>query len=91
MSRKSRFWSALLDEEPTLAEAMREGRTALFFLSAPEELAVDIAELLLARGVDSKHKDAEGLTASDAAAKSGLEELADLLRDAQNPSSSKSL
>jgi len=81
----------LLDEEPSLAEAMREGRTALFFLSAPEERAVEIAELLLARGVDSKHKDAEGLTASDAAAKSGLEELADLLRDAQNPSSSKSL
>ena len=84
----------LLDEEPSLTQAMREGRTALFFLSAPEERAVEIAELLLARGVDSKIQDAEGLTAADAAAKAGLEELADLLRDAQNPStegSSKSL
>ncbi|HET7923907.1 MAG TPA: ankyrin repeat domain-containing protein, partial [Rhodanobacteraceae bacterium] len=77
--------SALLDEDPSLAKAMRDGRTALYFLSAPEERAVEIAELLLARGADPKHKDAEGLTAADAAAKSGLEELAALLRDAQSP------
>jgi len=63
-----------------LAQATRDGRTALFFLSAPEERAVEIAELLLARGVDPKFQDADGLTAADAAAKSGFEELADLLR-----------
>ena len=74
----------LLDEDASLAQATREGRTALYFLSAPEERAVEIAELLLARGVDPRIKDAEGLTAADAAAKSGLEELADLLRDAQS-------
>ena len=70
----------VLDEDPTLAEATRDGRTALFFLSAPEERAVEIAELLLGRGVDPKFRDAGGLTAADAAAKSGFEELADLLR-----------
>jgi hypothetical protein len=74
----------LLDEEPGLAQATRDGRTALFFLSAPEERAVEMAELLLARGVDARLTDADGLTAADDAAKSGLEELADLLRDAQS-------
>ena len=72
----------VLDEDPSLAQATRDGRTALFFLSAPEERAVEIAELLLARGVDPQFQDADGLTAADAATKSGLEELADLLRDA---------
>jgi ankyrin repeat protein len=67
-----------------LTQAVRDGRTALFFLSAPEECVVEIAELLLARGVDPKFNDADGLTAADAAAKSGLEELADLLREAES-------
>jgi len=74
---------ALFDEDPMLARATRDGRTALFFLSAPEERAIEIAELLLARSVDPAFVDADGLTAADAAAKSGLEDLADLLRDAQ--------
>ena len=58
----------------------RDGRTALFFLSAPEERAVEIAELLLGHGVDPKFRDADGLTAADAAAKSGFEDVAELLR-----------
>jgi hypothetical protein len=53
-------------------------------LSAPEERAVEIAELLLACGVDPSFLDTDGLNAADAAAKSGLEELAELLRDAQS-------
>ncbi|HJR68827.1 MAG TPA: ankyrin repeat domain-containing protein, partial [Gammaproteobacteria bacterium] len=72
---------AVLGEDPSLGQATRDGRTALFFLSAPEERAVEIAELLLAGGVDPKFRDTAGMTAADAAAKSGLEELADLLRD----------
>jgi ankyrin repeat protein len=74
----------VLDEDPSLAQATRDGRTALFFLSPPEEHAVEIAELLVARGVDPKFRDADGLTAADAAAKSGLEELTELLREAQS-------
>jgi uncharacterized protein len=74
----------LLDEDPSSAQATRDGRTALFFLSPPEERAVEIAELLLRHRVDPSFQDADGLTAADAAAKSGLEELADLLRDAQS-------
>jgi len=76
---------ALLDEDPSLAQATRDGRTALYFLSAPEERAIEIAELLLGRGVDPRFKDADNLTAADAAAKSGLEELADVLRETQAP------
>jgi hypothetical protein len=75
---------AVLAEDPTLAQATRDGRTALYFLSAPEERAVEIAELLLACGVDPSFLDTDGLNAADAAAKSGLEELAELLRDAQS-------
>ena len=74
----------LLGEDPSLTQATRDGRTALFFLSAPEERAVEIGELLLTHGVDSRFRDADGMTAADAAAKSGLEELADFLRDAQS-------
>jgi ankyrin repeat protein len=83
---------ALLDEDPALAQATRDGRTALFFLSAPEERAVEIAELLLERGVDPAFKDADEHTAAEAASRTGLEELADLLREAQlRDGSSKSL
>jgi hypothetical protein len=74
---------AVLVDDPSLAHATRDGRTALFFVSAPEELAVEIAELLLAGGVDPSFRDADGMTAADAAAKSGLEDLADLLREAR--------
>lgn len=74
---------AVLDAEPALVHATRDGRTALYFASPPEERAVEIAELLLAHGADPKFVDADGLTAADAAAKSGLDELADLLRGAQ--------
>jgi uncharacterized protein len=74
----------LLGEDPSLTQATRDGRTALFFLSAPEERAIEIAELLLARGADPRFTDPDGLTAADAAAKSGFEDLADLLRDAQS-------
>ncbi len=75
---------AVLDAEPALVQATRDGRTALYFLSPPEERALEIAELLVARGADPKFVDADGLTAADAAAKAGLEELAELLRDAQS-------
>ena len=75
---------AVLDAEPPLVQATRDGRTSLYFLSPPEERAMEIAELLIARGADPKFVDADGLTAADAAAKSGLEDLADLLRDSQS-------
>lgn len=74
---------AVLEQEPALVNATRDDRTALFFLAPPEERAIDIAELLLARGVDPDFADSNGFTAADVAAKAGLEELAELLREAQ--------
>jgi ankyrin repeat protein len=72
---------AVLGAEPQLVGATRDGRTALFFLSAPEERAIDIAELLIECGADPGFTDADGLTAADVAAKSGLEDVADRLRN----------
>ena len=76
---------SVLDEEPQLAHSPRDGRTLLYFSPTSEDRAIEIAELLLARGVDPKFVDADALTAADAAAKSGFEDLADLLRDAPAP------
>ena len=78
--------TSVLDAEPELARSTRDGKTLLYFLPASEERAVEIAELLLGRGVDPKLRDADGLTAADAAAKSGLEEVAALLSDASEAS-----
>lgn len=76
---------AILEAEPKLVGATRDGRTTLFFLSAPEERAIEIAELLIERGADPAFTDADGLTAADAAAKAGLEDLAEQLREAERP------
>lgn len=76
---------SVLEAEPPLAQATSAGKTLLYFLPTTEERAIEIAELLLARGVDPKFQDTDGLTAADAAAKSGFDELADLLRDAPSP------
>jgi len=78
---------AVIDEDPKLVDATRDGRTALFFLSAPEVRAMEIAELLIERGADPAFRDADGLSAADAAAKAGLEDLADQLREAARPGS----
>jgi hypothetical protein len=71
----------VLDAEPGLIGTTHQGRTLLFFLAAPEERAIEIAELLLARGADPAFKDADGMTAADAASKLGFDDVASLLRD----------
>jgi ankyrin repeat protein len=75
----------LLDEDPSLVRATHDGRKLLHFLSAPEERAIDIAELLLACGADAQFKDKEGKTAAALAAQQGLEDLAELLRGPGSP------
>ena len=72
----------LLDEDPKLATALHDGRNALFFLSAPEERAIEIAELLLARGADAGLTDKDGMTAAELAIQQGLEDVAEVLRSA---------
>jgi uncharacterized protein len=76
---------AVLESEPSSSGTTQNGRTLLFFLSAPEERAIEIAELLLQHGLDSSFADADGMTAADVALKSGFDELADLLREPRRP------
>jgi ankyrin repeat protein len=74
----------LLDEEPQLIDLVHEGRTALYFWPGAEERAIEVAELLLARGADVGFTDPDGMTAADAAMSQGFEELAETLRQIQD-------
>jgi ankyrin repeat protein len=74
---------ALLQAQPSLAKTVRDDQTALFCLpNKDEELAIEIAELLLAHGADPSFKNSAGLTAAGAAERNGMDALAQLLRDA---------
>ncbi len=74
---------SLLHARPTLAKTLRDDRTALFRLpERDEDLAIEIAELLLSHGTDPSFKNREGLTAADEAERNGMDALAQLLRDA---------
>lgn len=70
---------AVLDDEPELVHAKLGGKSLPFFLTGPEERAIEIAEFLIARGADLKIKDGDGQTAGGIAAKHGFDDLAELL------------
>lgn len=75
---------SLLEEQPSLAKTQRDGRSALFFLSEKDEdVAIEIAKLLLSHGADPGFKNSKGLTAEDEAERNGMDAVAQLLRDAQ--------
>jgi ankyrin repeat protein len=69
----------VLDQAPERIHETLDGKSLFFFLSGPEERAIEIAELLLARGANPKVKDKNGQTAGDIAAKHGFDDLAELL------------
>lgn len=85
---------ALLEREPGLARAeigadhplglgvraATRGQTALFVVPDDEDLALQIADLLLAAGANPAQRDASGKTAADFARERGLEAVADLLQ-----------
>jgi hypothetical protein len=74
---------SLLQAQPLLAKTVRDDQTALFCLSdKDEELAIEIAELLLAHGADPSVKNSARLTAADEAERNGMDALAQLLSDA---------
>lgn len=74
---------SLLDAQPSLAKAVRNGATALFSLPAGhEDVAFQLAELLLSRGADVSARNSAGRTAADEAEHNGLDAVADLLRSA---------
>lgn len=71
---------AVLEAEPErLKVRLRGGRGALFSLPDDEDLAAELAELLLAYGADPLAPDDKGITALDEARKRGLEGAADLM------------
>ena len=83
--------TALLTENPDLANESLRARvglgtlsgepeeTPLFVLPADEEIAIEVAEVLLRFGADPTHRNRAGQTAVDKARARGLEDLADLL------------
>ncbi len=75
---------SLLQQDPSLAQSLRTDRVALFGLpDKDEDLALEIADLLLSHGADPNLRSREGLTAAEQAERSGMDGLAQLLRDAQ--------
>ena len=82
---------SLLDAQPVLARAVRDDQTTLFCLpEKDEDLAIDLAELLLAHGADPGFKNAQGTAAADEAEQRGMDALAQLLHDARQPSTRQS-
>lgn len=74
---------SLLGAQPSLAKTVRNAETALFCLpSGHEEVALELAELLLSHGADASVSNSTGRTAADEAAHNGLDAVADLLQSA---------
>lgn len=72
---------ALLDAQPSLAKLVEDGMTPLFYLpNADEDVAIELAKLLLAHGTDVTIKHGVGRTAADVAELNGMDAVADLLR-----------
>jgi ankyrin repeat protein len=75
---------ALLDAEPALANARNpRGLTPLFALPDDEEAAAEAAALLLEKGTNPAATGADGETADRTAAKRGLDEAAEFIREAK--------
>jgi ankyrin repeat protein len=74
---------SLLQAQPTLANTLPDGWTPLFCLPQDEDLAIQIAELLLSHGCDPAVKNSQGWTAADEAERNGMDALEQLLRDAE--------
>jgi len=72
---------SVLAAQPSLAQEVRNDRTPLFCLPADEDLATEVAMLLLALGVDPRIRDRQGRTAADEAERNGMDALAQFLRE----------
>jgi ankyrin repeat protein len=73
----------VLAADPSLANARSpSNRTPLHSLPDDEDLAAEAAAILLAHGADPAALDADGDTPDRAAAKRGLDDAAELIREA---------
>lgn len=75
----------LLAEDPSLATLVRDrdGHTLLMALPDDEDVAMELAELLLTHGADPSPRNAEGLTVREVALRRGFVDLADLIGEAE--------
>jgi ankyrin repeat protein len=72
---------SLLTAEPSLAKMTPQGETSLFYLpDTDEDLAIEMAQLLLSYGVDTSLKNSAGRTAADEVERKGMDALAEMLR-----------
>jgi ankyrin repeat protein len=70
----------LLAAEPGLARVTSKYGSLFAYLPDEEDLALEVAELLLAHGTDPAVKNNDGLTAIELLERRGLDEVAELLR-----------
>ena len=73
----------VLRAEPGLARSRGENETPLMWLPADETRALEVARLFLELGADPTVRNKQGLTAADLAARRSLDQVAELLRDAE--------
>ena len=70
----------LLATEPDLARSTDKNGSLLSYLPDDEDLALEVAEFLLAHGADPTAKNSEGLNATELLERSGHDEVVDLLK-----------
>lgn len=69
----------LFAEDPALAKLTNKNGSLFFYLPDDEDLAIEIAELLLSYDADPNVKNHEGLNAMQCLERRGLEDVAELL------------
>jgi hypothetical protein len=73
----------VLGENPESARVSSPGAgTPLFWLPDDAASALEIASLFISHGADAAHRNAEGVSAADVAARRGMDEVAAMLRSA---------
>jgi ankyrin repeat protein len=76
----------VLREEPALAQlSTSEGHTPLMWLPNDPGTALEIAALLLEHGADPSRRNAQGDTAADIATRRGLDQVAAMLLEHEEP------
>ncbi|MEJ0035088.1 MAG: hypothetical protein WDO68_03215 [Gammaproteobacteria bacterium] len=70
----------LFTADPGLAKFANKNGSLFCYLPDDEDLALEIAELLLAHGADPTVKNSEGLNAMESLERSGLDEVVELLK-----------
>ena len=71
----------LFAEDPGLAKLVNKNGSLFFYLPDDEDLAFEVADLLLAHGADPMVKSTEGLNAMEVLERRGLDAIVEMLRE----------